>query len=269
MAQALLLLPLVRRLVTLEPAGARDVGRLAMVAGTSLAFITAAVPLQLEKQWISLAWALLGASLWWLRTRVPHVGLTIWAAALHATVFARLVLNPWVLGYHAREPTPILNWFLYTYGIVALCFFLSAWLARRSDTAWVEKLRAVGLYLSSGTVLLFVLLNLEIADYFSSGERVAFHILGGGAGLAHDLAYTLGWAIFSILLLAAGIRGRNRGARIAAIGLLVITVIKAFLHDTWSLGGLYRVGSLVGLAISLAAVAVALQRFVLRRTEES
>ena len=53
----------------------------------------------------------------------------------------------------------------------------------------------------------------------------------------------------------------------AAIALLVVTVVKAFLHDTWSLGGLYRVGSLVGLAVSLAAVAVALQRFVLRKTE--
>jgi uncharacterized membrane protein len=79
----------------------------------------------------------------------------------------------------------------------------------------------------------------------------------------------LGWAIFAIVLLAAGIRLENRATRVAAISLLAVTVVKAFLHDTWNLGGLYRVGSLVGLAMSLAAVAVALQRFVLRKAENS
>jgi hypothetical protein len=266
-AQAILLLPLVRRLVTLEPAGSRDVGRLALVAGSALALVTAAVPLQFEKQWITIAWALLGASLWWLRTKVPHVGLTLWAAGLHLAVLARLVVNPWVLGYHPRTDTPVLNWFLYAYGVCALMFFLSAWLAPRSNEPWVARMRAVGLYLGAGTILLFILMNLEIADGFSSGERVALHLLGGGAGLAQDLAYTLGWAIFAIVLLAVGIRSHNRPGRVAAIALLTLTVVKAFLHDTWSLGGLYRVGSLVGLAVSLAAVAVALQRFVLRKGE--
>ena len=35
-----------------------------------------------------------------------------------------------------------------------------------------------------------------------------------------------------------------------------------------SLGGLYRVSSLVGLAISLSLVALALQRFVLHASED-
>ncbi len=51
----------------------------------------------------------------------------------------------------------------------------------------------------------------------------------------------------------------------AAISLLVVTVLKAFLFDLGRLGGLYRVGSFVGLAISLAVVAVLLQKFALRR----
>ena len=45
--------------------------------------------------------------------------------------------------------------------------------------------------------------------------------------------------------------------------LLLVTVLKCFLHDLSRLGGLYRVGSLLGLAISLVLVGVLLQRFVM------
>jgi len=68
-------------------------------------------------------------------------------------------------------------------------------------------------------------------------------------------------------LLAAGIGSRAKPARITAIALLAVTVLKGFLFDLGSLSGLYRVGSFVGLAFCLALVAVALQRFVLRDGE--
>ena len=41
-------------------------GRLALVAGAALAFVTVAIPLQLEHQWITIGWALEGAALAWL-----------------------------------------------------------------------------------------------------------------------------------------------------------------------------------------------------------
>ena len=66
-----------------------------------------------------------------------------------------------------------------------------------------------------------------------------------------------------MVLLAVGIVKQSRAARLTALLLLVVTIGKAFLHDLWRLGGLYRVGSFVGLAVSLALVAVVLQRFVL------
>ena len=47
--------------------------------------------------------------------------------------------------------------------------------------------------------------------------------------------------------------------------LIAVTTFKCFLYDLSSLEGLYRIGSLVGLAISLALVSMALQKFVLSR----
>jgi uncharacterized membrane protein len=128
-----------------------------------------------------------------------------------------------------------------------------------------EKARKLGaLFAGGATVLLFLLLNIEIADFYATGPTITFHF---SANLAQDLTYTIGWALFALGLLAAGILLRNKAPRIASIALLVGTVLKCFLHDLGRLGGLYRVGSFVGLALCLALVAIVLQRFVLARDE--
>jgi uncharacterized membrane protein len=70
-------------------------------------------------------------------------------------------------------------------------------------------------------------------------------------------------------LLAAGIYLRSRPARVTAVALIAVTTFKCFLYDLRSLEGLYRVASFVGLAMSLALVSLALQKFVLSRPRES
>ena len=79
----------------------------------------------------------------------------------------------------------------------------------------------------------------------------------------------MGGVCLAIGLLTAGIMGGRRIPRIAALALLAVTVLKCFLYDLWRLGGLYRVGSFVGLAICLAMVAILLQRFVLGAQREA
>jgi len=114
-------------------------------------------------------------------------------------------------------------------------------------------------------ILLFLLLNIEIADYFATGPAIVFRF---GVSIAQDFTYTVGWLLFGLGLLAVGIAWRSRAVRIAALALIAVTVVKGFLYDLGSLGGLYRVGSFAGLAISLALVSIALQKFVLARSGE-
>jgi hypothetical protein len=260
-AQALLLVPHLAVLVRSAPAEARDRGRLALVAGACLALVTVAIPLQLEKQWITIGWALEGAALAWLFRRIGHRGLLAWSAALYAAVLLRLALNPSVLEYQAKSATPIWNWYLYAYLAAAAAFFLGARLLRGGEDRLRPGWPRLGPMLAAGgTVLLFLLVNIEIADFHSAGPRIEFRF---SAGLAQDLTYTIAWALFAIGVLVAGVVSTSRAARVAAIALLVVTVLKAFLHDLARLTGLYRVASFVGLAISLALVAIVLQRFVL------
>lgn len=251
-------------LLRIEPAGRRALGRLALVAGTVLAFATVAVPLQLDREWVTIGWALEGAALAALYRRVPHRGLFWFVLALFAVVFVRLAVNPDVLAYEPRSSWRIVNWYLYTYLVCAASMLAAGRLLATTDDAMTATLRASQVLPAGATILLFVLLNIEIADYFSTGDRITFNF---SAGLAQDLTYTLAWGVFAVALLVAGIVIRSRFARLSALALLVVTVLKGFLHDIARLGGLYRVLSFVGLAVCLSLVALMLQRFVLGRKD--
>ena len=104
--------------------------QLAWFGGVALFFITLIFPIQFDRQWITIGWALEGAALLWLFHRVPHPGLRLTGVGLLAAAFVRLALNPAVLEYHPRAATPIFNWYLYAYGIVTVCLFAGARLAR-------------------------------------------------------------------------------------------------------------------------------------------
>ena len=61
----------------------------------------------------------------------------------------------------------------------------------------------------------------------------------------------------------------SQGLRWISLAFLVLTIGKVFLYDLGELEDLYRVASLVGLAISLILVSLAYQRFVFGgRSEE-
>jgi uncharacterized membrane protein len=263
LALALGLTALLARLLTLGVPPEANRGRLALVAGAVLAFVTVAIPLQFEREWLTLGWALLGAALAWLWGRIPHRALVPWSLALFGAAFVRLAFNPAVLAYHPRTPTPVWNWYLAVYTVAAAAFFIGFALFRRMGPVPYEG--AVRLLPAGGTALLFVLLNLEIADFFAEGSAPSLNIFS--SSLSEGLAYTLSWALFAIALLVAGLLAKSRPARVAAIVLLVVTILKCFLFDLAQLGGLYRVSSFVGLAACLAAVAMLLQRFVLARSD--
>lgn len=230
---------------------------LAWFGGSALFFITLIFPIQFEKQWITLGWALEGVALLWLCRRVPHPGLRGLGVILLGVAFVRLALNPAVLEYHSRTATPIFNWFLYSYGITTVALFLGAHLLEPPPER-VLGVKARGVLLTLGTILAFLLLNLEIADYFSEGSTLTFQFSGN---FARDMTYSIGWAVFALVLVAAGVGSRNRAARYAGMALLGVTVLKLFLHDLVRLSALYRIGAFLGVAVISILASVLYQRF--------
>jgi len=190
-------------------------------------------------------------------------------------VTVRLVANPAVLGYYPRPAFRIVNWLLYTYLVPAAALLGTAALLHPRELVrargWErERLYQHGLptgALGAGLaalVVIFVWINLAIADWFATGPmlHVSFERLP-----ARDLTTSLAWAVYALVLLAIGMSRRSIGLRWVSLGLFMITIAKVFLHDLGQLHDLYRVASLLGLALSLIAVSLAYQRFVFRRPQ--
>ncbi|HTO02962.1 MAG TPA: DUF2339 domain-containing protein, partial [Opitutus sp.] len=232
--------------------------QLAWFGGTTLLFITLVFPLQFERQWITISWALEGVALLWLFHRVPHTGLRATGTVLLIIAFVRLALNPEVLAYHPRSDTPVFNWYLYAYGISLVCMFVSARLLAPPRNR-VLGINVPPLLNALGLILAFLLLNIEIADYFTTAGAVLTFQFGGN--FARDMAYTIGWALFALALLGVGIWKSARAARYAALALLGVTLLKLFFHDLDQLDQLYRVGALVVVAAVAILASFLYQRF--------
>ena len=67
---------------------------------------------------------------------------------------------------------------------------------------------------------------------------------------------------YALFLLGVGVWRKSPGLRLLSFPLILLTVGKVFLHDLGALEDLYRVFSLVGLALALIAISLAYQRFV-------
>jgi uncharacterized membrane protein len=232
-------------------------GLLAWFGGSALFFITLIFPVQFEKQWITLGWALEGTALLWLFRRVPHPGLRGLGVLLLGVAFVRLALNPAVLDYHARTGTPLFNWFLYAYGLTTICLLAGARL-EAPPRPRVLGLNPQPVLYTLGTVLAFLLVNIEIADYFSTGTTLTFEFSGS---FARDMTYSIAWGLFALGLLGVGVWKAQPAVRYSSLALLGVTVAKLFLHDLVRLSALYRIGAFLGVAIVSILASVLYQRF--------
>ncbi|MDX2171135.1 MAG: DUF2339 domain-containing protein [Deltaproteobacteria bacterium] len=242
---------------------------LAWFGAVALSFVTLASPLQLAREWITIGWALEGVAVLWLWRRLDHPGLKYFGLALLLAVAVRLIANPAVLDYYPRPAWRVVNWLLYTYLVPAAALLgASSILAelelprlRDWERVGYARGRAWGAIATGlgGLAVIFVWINLAIADWFSAGPSlvVSFERLP-----ARDLTTSIAWAVYALVLLVLGVLRRSIGLRWASLGLLLVTIAKVFLHDLGELRDLYRVASLLGLAISLILVSLAYQRFV-------
>lgn len=236
---------------------------LAWWGGAALFFITLIFPIQFEKEWITISWALEGVALLWLFHRVPHPGLKMVGVALLGVAFVRLALNPAVLAYHPRSAIPLLNRHLYAYGITTACLLAGARLLRPPHHI-IRDVNVLPWLNGMGGILAFLLLNIEIADYFSTGSTLTFQFHGN---FARDMTYSLAWALFALGLLVFGVWKKRPAPRYASLGLLAVTLLKLFLHDLARLDAIYRIGAFIGVAIVLLLGSFIYQRFLSREGE--
>lgn len=221
--------------------------RLAWLGGTALFFITLFFPLQFSKTWLTVSWALEGAALVWLNRRLLVKGLRVTGFFLLAAVFLRLLCCT----LDTEPVASLFNRYLYIFGLSSAAMLAAAqWWKPKEETGWIKWLQALG------GIALFMLMNLEIAFYFSP-EELRFDVFGP---FSSAIAYTVGWTVFGAACLFFGLAKRG-GTRTVGIGLIGIALLKLFFSDIWALGGLYRIAGLLGIAIVLLLISFIYQKF--------
>jgi uncharacterized membrane protein len=261
-----------------ERAGTRSsdagVKRIATIwaAACATALLTAAIPLQLDREWITIGWALEAVALLVLWRIFDHAGLQYWALGLLGAVTVRLVLNPNVASYHLGSALPLLNWISYTYLIPAACL-VAAW--RLLSDLEVERRRSWERQFlptaspsfsrscaGAAVVVVFAWINLSVVSWYAPEHRL---VLSLENEWARDLTMSIAWAAYALVLLGIGMWRASTALRVTSLMLILGTSAKVFLYDLSRLDDLYRVASLAGLALSLVAISLAYQRLVFRR----
>ncbi len=255
-----------RRAVPL-PSGAQ-----VWLVGAAAALLTVAIPMQLEKQWLTIGWALEVLVFAWLWRRFDHPGAKYSALLLALVVLVRLVFNPFVLDYEFRSTLRVINWLSYTYLVPAAALFAAHALMRPLEAARRRKWEpAVGeapvanVLGIGGIALIFAWLNLMVFDFFADGTQLT---IPSEHMAARDLTLSMVWAVYAAAILAVGVWRRSTGLRWASLALLLLTCAKVFLYDLGHLEELYRVAALVGLAFTLIGISLAYKRFVFTDSDD-
>jgi uncharacterized membrane protein len=132
---------------------------------------------------------------------------------------------------------------------------LLALLARKLDAlGWGPLRGAVG---GGALVLLMTFVTLLVKRQFQGAEiDIEFQ------SQAESYAVSLAWLVTGIGIFIAGIKLGRQTIRYGGLAILVLTVLKVFGYDVFSLGGLWRIASVIGLGLCLVGVGWLYTRFI-------
>jgi len=227
---------------------------------TALTFVTLAIPVQLESNWIAIAWGVEAAALLWAGLETGTRPLRAFSTVVFGLVLGRFLF--WDTPWDSRVAfTPVFNRYFLGMLAVAACLAAAAYLYGRA------RPRAA---LAAGLVAFAVLWigsSFEAYTYFSVQERAIRYPMQAGAEetLRHlrwaaQLALSLLWSAYAGLFTAAGFQRQSRALRSTGLVLFGITLAKVMMVDIWELRQFYRIVAMLALGLVLLGAAWVYQR---------
>jgi uncharacterized membrane protein len=215
--------------------------------GAAVTFLTAAVAIQLELQWVTIVWAVEGLMLTWagLRAGEPaarRAGVFVFAVAFaHWFGFdvAQYAFDPQTLAAGGDHFVPLFNARALSCLSLVSALAGAAWLYREQRPAGefgrgmpeAERTAFVGLYTLAANGLALTLLTLDLSDYFGRQKALSEGLARERAEGARQFTLTALWSIYGAGLVAYGLRRGLRAARYAGLALIVVATTKALVLD--------------------------------------
>lgn len=221
--------------------------------GLALTFATLAIPIRLEGKWITLGFAAEGLALIWSGLRARSLALRAAGLVLFALVAIRLAIL--VVTAHATTAF-LLNERFLTLALCAACWLAAFFVARSSDCELGEAETQLFFFLEIAANFCFLLaLSMDVWDLF--GRMPA---LGIDRERAQQLALSLLWLAYALVLLVAGAIRKSAPLRWQGLALLGVAIVKVFFFDLSFLTTFYRIVSFFVLGMVLLAVSFFYQK---------
>ncbi|HEY40842.1 MAG TPA: DUF2339 domain-containing protein [Dehalococcoidia bacterium] len=232
--------------------------------GITLLFLTVAIPVQLkDTAWTTIAWAAQGTILMWLSLKFRMPLLRISSYIVFVVMSIRLLSFDTQLSL--RDFTPFLNERFLAFIVSIAAVYLTGYLLwRERESLRPQEKTAWSVYPFFFAVANFFtiwVISFEVWDLFS--ERIyatTDWAARDGLRSARNLSLTAVWAVYAVILLVVGLTRGWRLVRLAALGLLVIPIVKVFIYDVFALEQVYRIIAFIGLGILLLTSAYLYQR---------
>ena len=221
-------------------------------------FLIAAVPIQLEKQWVTIGWAgeavvIAGVGFYLNSVRTRYIGFGL----LALSVIRLLTLE----SFQTFRPglMLLLNERFLTFLFVIATALLMVWLYYRNREVMDKGERSLPVMLTLGANFLMIwALSWEALDWLSRRYATVPYNMPDGTD---SLILSGVWAMYGVLMLIGGILRRYRPARLMGVVILGIVILKSFLYDVWILEKVYRIIAFLGLGALLLVASYLYQRY--------
>ncbi|HLG16931.1 MAG TPA: DUF2339 domain-containing protein [Blastocatellia bacterium] len=211
--------------------------------GLAFLFVVIAVPIQLDQDWVTMAWAVEGAVMTWIGLKVKdrisrYAALGVFAIAVIHWFNVDVRDFAYVAWNTGATFLPVLNRRGLSCGVLVASLAASASFYKRRGAEISEGDRAAmgGLLMLAANALSVTLLSLDAGDYFEQMKPASDDATGGAAGLerlSHMKQFTFSalWTIYGASALVIGIRRRITPLRWAALALLAVATLKVMVLD--------------------------------------
>jgi uncharacterized membrane protein len=226
-----------------------------LFGGVALMLATVAIPLRLDGQWITIAWAVEGAILMWtsFATRMR---------AMRALAFLVLAVALWrAFAFPSFESVFLFNARFLADLVTVLCGGVALWVAtrHRADLTAADRV-PLGVLSVVVNLLALKTLTSEVNVFFLARSEDLQTGEIRDLRLAAGLAISVLWALYASALVAIGMRTKVAAWRWQGLALFAVTAIKVFFVDLAVLSGVYRVLSSIVLGVVLLVVSFVYQR---------
>jgi len=217
--------------------------------GAAVTFLTAAVAIRLELQWVTIVWAVEGLMLTWvgLRSGEPaarRAALAVFGVAAAHWLFGdarQFAFDAQAFAAGGGDFVPVANARAVSCLVLVGALAAAAWLYRggryaegragRGAPGEGEREALASLYTLAANALALTLLTLDLSDYFGRRKALAAGLAAEQAENARQFSLTALWAIYGTALAAYGMRRGFGAARYAGLALLAAAGIKVLALD--------------------------------------